>query len=379
MKKILAVAPDIHFKKLPKLFLGQFTMIKKRGLRTMTDIRINLYSDTQTKPTLAMRKAMMDAPVGDEQRFEDPSVNRLCAAVAELTGKEAAVFMPSGTMCNEIAIRVHCRPGDEIIADRSAHILNFEGGGPAALSGALIAPLAGERGVFSAEQVQAAIRKPNRYEPRSRLLVVEQTANLGGGTVWPLASLQAVAAAAQAAGLATHMDGARLPNAVVAAGIGFAAFAAPFDSVWIDLSKGLGCPVGAVLAGSAAFIDEVWWWKQRMGGAMRQAGILAAAGLYALEHHLERLADDHANARLFAERIADTPGIAVDPASVQTNMVYFDVAGTGLTAAAVSRALAAQGILIGAVDETSLRAVTHLDVGRADVDAAASALRGVCV
>ena len=343
----------------------------------MTAVRINLYSDTQTQPTAAMRKVMAEAPVGDEQRNEDPSVNQLCETVAELTGKEAAVFLPSGTMCNEIALRVHCRPGDEVIADKTSHILNFEGGGPAALSGVQIHPLQGERGIFDAAQVAAAVRlPPNRYFPRSRLVVVEQTSNFGGGSVWPLATIRAVADSARAHDLLLHMDGARLANAAVAAGVEIRDYAAPFDSLWIDLSKGLGCPVGAVLAGSRAFIDEVWFWKQRMGGAMRQAGILAAAGSYALAHHVERLADDHRNARRFAERIATIPGVAVDLEGVQSNIVFFDIAASGHKAGEVCERLQSQGILIGAMGDALLRAVTHLDVSTDDVDAAAAALEG---
>lgn len=344
----------------------------------MSQIRINLYSDTQTLPTPPMRKAMAEAPVGDEQRGEDPTVNRLCEAVAELTGKEAAVFLPSGTMCNEIALCVHCRPGDEIITDRTAHILNLEGGAPAALAGASIWPLEGTRGVFTAEQIQQAIRPESRHTPRSRLVCVEQTANLGGGTVWPLETLQAAAETARAHQLALHMDGARLFNAVIATGIKAQAYAAPFDSVWFDLSKGLGCPVGGVLAGSASFIEQAWWWKQRLGGAMRQAGILAAAGLYALENHIERLAGDHQNARLFAEQVAEIPGVSVALEAVETNIVFFDVTATGLSAAEVSEKLKTYGVLIGAMDKSRLRAVTHLDISRADVETAANALREIC-
>ncbi|QBQ53642.1 threonine aldolase family protein [Nitrosococcus wardiae] len=344
----------------------------------MSPIRINLYSDTQTLPTPAMRKAMAEAPVGDEQRGEDPSVNRLCEVVAELTGKEAAVFLPSGTMCNEIAICVHCRPGDEIITDRTAHILNLEGGAPAALSGASIWPLEGIHGVFTAAQLQQGIRPQSRHTPRSRLVCVEQTANLGGGTVWPLETIQAVAEMARTHQLALHMDGARLFNAVIATGIDAREHTASFDSVWFDLSKGLGCPVGGVLAGSAAFIEEAWWWKQRLGGAMRQAGILAAAGLYALEHHIERLAEDHRNARRFAEHIAEIPGISVALATVETNIVFFDVTATGLSAAEVSDKLKSYGVLIGATDKTRLRAVTHLDISQTDIETAAKALREIC-
>ena len=340
---------------------------------------INLYSDTQTLPTPAMREAMARAPVGDEQRMEDPSVNRLCDLTAALLGKEAAVFLPSGTMCNELAIRVHCRAGDEVIADRTSHIVNFEGGAPAALSGVMIAPLDGDRGVFSAEQVRAAVRDPaNRYAPRSRLVAVEQTANLGGGTIWSVKALQSVVEVAREHGLGTHMDGARMLNAAVGSGVPARELADGFDTVWLDLSKGLGCPVGAVLATSEDRIDEVWRWKQRLGGAMRQAGILAAAGIYALEHHVDRLADDHRLARRLAEGVAGIEGLDIDLASVESNIVYFRVAETdGRTAPAISADLAARRVSIGALGPRLLRAVTHLDVDAAGVDTALEALRAV--
>jgi len=340
---------------------------------------INLYSDTQTLPTPAMREAMVQAPVGDEQRMEDPSVNRLCEVVADLLGKESAVFLPSGTMCNELAIRVHCAPGDEVIADRTAHIVHFEGGAPAALSGVMIAPLDGERGVFTGEQARAAVRDPaNRYAPRSRLLAVEQTANLGGGTVWSIKALQAVTDVAHEYDLATHMDGARLLNAAAAAGMPAREFTRGFDTVWIDLSKGLGCPVGAVLATSRDRLDEVWRWKQRLGGAMRQAGILAAAGLHALDHHVDRLVEDHALARRFAEGVDGIPGLDVALDAVESNIVYFDVEeGAGRSAKEICASLAERGVSIGALGPQLLRAVTHLDVGAAEVDAALEALREV--
>ena len=343
----------------------------------MAENLINLYSDTQTRPTPAMRRAIAEAPVGDEQKGEDPSVNRLCAMTAELVGKEDAVFLPSGTMCNEIAILVHCRKGDEIIADKTAHIINSEAGGPAALAGALIRPLDGIRGVYTADQAEAAVRANSRYTPTTSMIAVEQTSNFGGGTVWPLETIRAIAEVARRHELALHMDGARLMNACVASGVAAADYAAPFDSLWIDLSKGLGCPVGGVLAGSADFIAQAWRWKQRIGGAMRQAGIVAAAGVYALENNVERLAEDHANARLLADRLAEVPGIAIDPATVETNIVFFDVAGTGLTAARLAERLADHGVRVGAMGEGLIRAVTHLDVTTEQVAEAAAAVKAV--
>ena len=335
---------------------------------------INLYSDTQTLPTPEMRRAIAEAPVGDEQQHRDPSVNALCDKVATLLGKESAVFLPSGTMCNEIAIQIHCRPGDEVIADRTAHLIVLEAGGPAAWSGASVYPVDGRAGVYSAAQARAAIRPRNRYMPRSTLIAVEQSANLGGGTVWPVEAIDALAALAAEHDLRMHMDGARLMNAVVASGVEARRFAAPFDSAWIDLSKGLGCPVGAVLAGSAAFIEEAWRIKQRMGGAMRQAGIIAAAGLYALDHHVARLADDHENARRFARGIAAVPGIEIDTERVETNIVLFRLSDSTASAAAFAARLEEAGLRISVLGET-LRAVTHLDLSRADIDSAVAIVR----
>jgi threonine aldolase len=343
----------------------------------MTANRINLYSDTQTKPTAAMRRAMAEAEVGDEQRGEDPTVNRLQERVAELLGKEAALFLPSGTMCNEIAIAVHCRPGDEVVCDRLSHIIVAEGGGPAALSGVMLYPIDTPRGIFTGDQVRRAVRFDSRYLPRSRLVSIENTANMGGGAVWPLAAVEDVAAAAREKGLAVHMDGARLMNAVVASGTPAKAYGAACDSIWLDLTKGLGAPVGAVLAGSKAFVAEAWRLKQRWGGAMRQAGIVAAGGLHALDHHVERLAEDHANAQALARGLAELPGIEIDPAAVETNLVYFGVAGTGLAPAEICARLEARGVLMGPTGPATIRAVTHLDVSRADVEAALAAMRSV--
>ncbi len=335
---------------------------------------IDLYSDTRTKPTPGMRRAIADAEVGDEQAMLDPSVNALCARVADLLGKEAAVYLPSGTMCNQIAARVHCRQGDEIILAASAHPIFAESGGPAALAGVMLRGLEGARGMFTAEQVRAAIHSPAfRHAPRSRLLEVENTTNVGGGAVWPLHQIEAVTGVAKEHGLACHMDGARLMNAVVASGTSAAEYAAPFDSLWIDFSKGLGAPVGAVLAGTRDFVHEAWRVKQQIGGAMRQAGIIAAACVYALDHHVDRLAEDHANARHLAEGLAEIRGVALDPASVETNIVWFEVEGR-LSAADVSTALREQGVLIGGYDQRRMRAVTHLDVTRADIDTALRAM-----
>jgi threonine aldolase len=343
----------------------------------MKAVRINLYSDTQSQPTPAMREAMASAEVGDEQQRLDPSVNTLCREVTELLGKEDALFLPSGTMCNQISLAVHCGAGDEIIADRSAHIINSEAGGPAVLSRSLVRALDGDSGVFNAEDVQKAIRSNSYHAPRSRLVVVEQTSNRGGGAIWPLSTLQGVATVARDHGLNLHMDGARLMNAVVASGIPAADFAATVDSLWLDLSKGLGCPVGAVLAGTHEFIDEAWRWKHRVGGAMRQAGIIAAAGSWALANHIERLAEDHDNARQFAKRISEIAGVQLVNEDVQTNLIFFDVSGSRLSAQDISARLREQGVWIGAIDSGRMRAVTHLDVNRDDVNEAADRLTEV--
>ena len=340
---------------------------------------IDLYSDTITRPTPEMRRFMCEAEVGDEQKGEDPTVNRLQEMVAELLGKEAAVFLPSGTMCNEIALKVHTRAGDEVLADRTSHVIHFEGGGPGLLAGVLVSALDGERGVFTGAQVRAATHPRSRYAPPTRLVSIENTSNLGGGRVWPLAAVQEVSRTARDLGLAIHMDGARLLNAVVASGTPARAYAAAVDSVWIDFSKGLGAPVGACLAGSRAFVEEAWRYKQAIGGAMRQAGIIAAGGVYALRHHVDRLAEDHDNAAALARGLAGLRGIALDPAHVETNIVIFDVTRPGLTAQALAdRLLAAPPhVRLSVMGERRLRAVTHLDVSRKQVDAAVEALAAV--
>ncbi len=321
----------------------------------------DFYSDTKTKPTTAMRQTVLDCEVGDEQKNEDPTTADLCSRVASLLGKETAVFLPSGSMCNEIAINVHTRPGDEILCERSSHIINFETGAPAAISSVMIGPIDGERGMFTPAQVREAVRLSSRYAPASALVCVEQTANMSGGSVWPVEQLHAVVAEAKAAGLRTHMDGARLMNAVVQSGILADEHAAGFDSVWIDFTKGLGAPVGAVLAGSEEFIAKAWRVKQRLGGAMRQSGIVASMCLYALDNHVERLADDHALAADLATRIGEM-ALVDRVLPVETNIVIFDLADLAPTAAQLVASLEADNLRIGAFGERRIRIVTHLDV-----------------
>jgi threonine aldolase len=335
-------------------------------------VRINLYSDTQTRPTPAMRQAMLRAEVGDEQAGTDPTVTALCERMAALLGKEASLFLPSGTMCNVVAILTHCRPGEEVIAHQTAHILTSEGGAHAAFSGVQIQPLPGPRGMFTAEQVRAAIRPRTRYAPPQRLLEVEQTANIGGGTIWPLAQLNEVAAVARAEGWATHMDGARLMNACIAAGIPAKDMAASFDSVWVDFTKGLGAPLGAVLAGSAEFIGAAWRWKQRLGGSMRQAGICAAACLHALDHHVDRLADDHRNAKALARGLRQMPGVAVE--EPDTNLVFFDTTGAGLPPPELISRLRREGVSLSLLGGR-VRACTHLDVTETMIEETLSLIR----
>jgi threonine aldolase len=333
----------------------------------MPDSVINLYSDTQTRPDEAMRQAMANAEVGDEQRGLDPTVNALCEEVAELLGKEAAVFLPSGSMCNQIAVRLHIRPlGDEMYLHRLAHPVNAESGGAAAISGAMVMPLDGEGGKFTADALRAHMRDPaDRHEPRSRLVTVEQTTNLGGGRVWPLAQIEEVLEVAKEFNLRTHLDGARLLNATVASGESAATYAAGFETAWIDFSKGLGAPIGACLAGSDELIEEAWRYKQMLGGSMRQAGFVAAAARYGLQHNVERLADDHANAKFLAEGLAEIDGVEIDPSTVETNIVIFDVADATDLHDKLKEAGVETSLLEGRV-----RMVTHLDVDRAGIETA---------
>jgi len=333
----------------------------------------DFYADTKTKPTPQMRRVVLDCVVGDEQKDEDPTTTELCARVAKLLGKEAAVFLPSGTMCNEIAIKVHTNPGDEVICEQSCHIINFETGGPAAISGVMIKALHGQNGMFTPEQVADAIRPNSRYMPQSTLLCVEQTANMGGGAIWPLEQLQAVAAVAKDAGMATHMDGARLMNAVAKTGISAATYAESYDTVWIDFTKGLGAPVGAVLAGSREFIAQAWRLKQQIGGAMRQSGIVASMCLYALDHHVDRLSDDNDLAQSLGDQISRL-SLVKEVLPVETNIVIFDLKDAAPTAAEIVAMLRNDGILAGAFGERRIRIVTHLDVDTAAGEALMTSL-----
>ena len=336
-------------------------------------MRVNLFSDTQTRPTEAMRRAIAEAEVGDEQRFADPTTIRLQERVAELLGHEAALFLPSGTMCNEIAIRLHIRPGgDELIAAANSHPVNYEAGGPAAFAAAMVRTIDTPTGIFSADELEAAVRPAgDRYGPRSRLVSVEQTTNLGGGRVWPLETVRSVLDVARAHDMRAHLDGARLMNAVVASGVPAAEWAGGFDTAWIDFTKGLGAPVGAVLAGSQELIDEAWRYKQMIGGALRQSGIVAAGCLHALDHHVDRLADDHANARALAEGIADLPGFKVQ--QPETNIVIADVPD----ATALVGALWDREVEVTPMGPTRIRCVTHLDVDAAGIERAVAAFREV--
>jgi threonine aldolase len=332
---------------------------------------INLFSDTQTRPTERMRAAIARAEVGDEQRGLDPTTSALQDRVAELLGHEAAVFLPSGTMCNEIALRIHVRPGgDEVIAERAAHVVDAEAGGPAQLSGAIVRTIEGDGGVFTPDQLDDAVRRrTDRYVPRSRVVAVEQTTNVGGGRVWPIETIDGVLEVARRHGLRTHLDGARLMNAVVASGVAARDYARGFDTAWIDFTKGLGAPVGAVLAGSLELIAEAWRWKQMLGGAFRQSGMMAAGCLHALDHHVDRLAEDHEHARLLASGLAALPGVTINPDTVETNIVIFEVDDAP---ALVERV--ADQVELWAADARRVRAVTHLDVTAADIERALGAV-----
>ena len=331
---------------------------------------IDLRSDTVTKPTEAMRAAMAAAEVGDDVYGDDPTVKSLEARTAALLGKEDAVFVPTGSMSNQIAIRTHTEPGDLVLIDQAAHIIRAEGGAAAALSGVTMKPLAGAGGIFSADDVDASLGRrhpfnPSTLSPRASLLCVESTHNGGGGAVWPLAEVRAVCHAARSQGLATHLDGARLWHATAASGVSERDYAASFDTVNVCFSKALGAPVGSALAGPKELITRARRFKQQFGGGFRQAGIIAAGALHALEHHREDLAQDIEYARLLAEGLAGMDGMSVDLASVQSNIVRFEI--TVIDAGLFATRCHERGVHMLPNGERGLRAVTHRDVGRDDV------------
>jgi threonine aldolase len=341
----------------------------------MPDPAIDLRSDTVTRPTAAMRAAMAAAEVGDDVFRDDPTVIRLEERVARLLGKEAALFVPSGTMSNQICVRVHTQPGDELICDVDCHIYNYEAGGPAVLSGVTCRTIDGDYGVLDVSQIADKIRPDNEHLVRTRLVCLENTHNRGGGRVYPLDKVVAISEWARANRLSLHLDGARLWNAIVATGVAAATWAGYFDSVSVCFSKGLGAPVGSALAGSRDFVARARRVRKLFGGGMRQVGVLAAAALHALDHHIDRLADDHRNAKVIAGAIADTPGLRLDPPQVETNLIWFNIEREVATAAELAARLKERGVLIHAAGPQRARACTHLDVSAATAERAAEAFR----
>jgi threonine aldolase len=332
---------------------------------------IDLRSDTKTKPTAGMRAAIASAEVGDEQRREDPTVNELERRTAELLGQEEAVFVPTATMANEIALRILGDPGDELIAEENAHLLLAELGGPAVHAQLMTRPVRGTAGRFGPDEIQRMVRRSDgTHVPQTRIVAIENTHNASGGRVWPLAEIETLVSTCRELGLSVHLDGARLLNAATASGVPAAEIGRLFDTVTLCLSKGLGCPLGALVAGSAELMASARRYKHQFGGAMRQAGIVAAAGVYALDHHVERLADDHARARQLAEGLHEA-GVAVDLEQVETNFVQIDVGAAGLDEAEALERLARDGVGLSLTPNPGvLRALTHLDVTDDDVERA---------
>ncbi len=338
---------------------------------------VDLRSDTVTKPTPGMREAMARAEVGDDVYDEDPTVHRLQERIAEMLGKEAALFVPSGTMSNQIAVRVHTRPGDEVLLEANCHIYNYEAGAPAVLSHVMCRPIPGRYGVLDVDDLDGMIRPPGEHYAQTRLVCLENTHNRGGGRIFPLENIERICKWAKEHGLRTHLDGARLFNACVATGIPPQRYAEHFDTVSVCFSKGLGAPVGSALCGPRELIQQARRIRKVFGGGMRQAGVIAAAALYALEHHIDRLAEDHANAQLLAQAIREIDGLQLDPPEVHTNIIWFHVRPTVASATQVAQAAKERGVLLGVAGPQTLRACTHLDVDRARVEYAAHVLRAV--
>ncbi len=328
---------------------------------------IDLRSDTVTRPTPEMRRAMYEAEVGDDVFGDDPTVNRLQERTAALLGKEAALFMPSGTMVNQVALLTHCHPGDEVYCEAGCHIRNYEGGAPAFLAGVMLNAIKGVRGAFTDTDVEPLLRPTDSHYPPSRLIWIENSANRAGGSIFPLAEIRKLRSLANREDLGFHLDGARLWNVAVATSTSEGELAKPFDTVGVCLSKGLGCPVGSLLAGSRDFIARAHRWRKRLGGGMRQVGILAAAGLYALDNHRARMSEDHDRAQKLAVTIAMLPDFDIDLESVQTNIVVFDVTRTGRSGPDIVRELKAEGLWATA-SGNRIRLVTHLDVNDDDID-----------
>jgi len=343
----------------------------------MTTKMIDLRSDTVTRPSPAMREAMAKADVGDDVFGEDPTVNRLQETVAGILGKEAALYVPSGSMGNQICIKTHTQPGDEVIAEAGAHVFNYETAGAAFLSNVQVHTIHGVHGQMALRDIKRAVRPSLYYMPRTRLICLENTHNRAGGTIYPIDGIREISGFAKNTGLRMHLDGARLWNASVATGISPKEYASHFDSVSVCLSKGLGAPVGSVIAGTRSFIEEARHFRKLFGGGMRQAGILAAAGLYALEHNVERLKEDHAKASLLADALSQIPGFAIDMASVQTNIIIMDVEKTGLDPEEIQMRLRQRNILLSLGNYMGLRAVTHMDVSTEQVKEAAAVIPAV--
>jgi threonine aldolase len=338
---------------------------------------VDLRSDTVTKPSPGMRQAMAEAEVGDDVFHEDPSVNRLEEMVAALYGKEAALYVASGTMANQLAIRAQTHHGDEIIMERTSHPFNSEAGALAALAGVQVNLLDGHHGIMDVEQIRAVVRTPNVHHAPTALICVENTHNRGGGSIWPLDNIRAIREFARSVSVPMHLDGARLMNACVSTGLTPKDYAQYFDSCTLCLSKGLGAPVGSLVIGSQEFIAKAHRFRKQFGGGMRQAGILAAAGIYALEHNVERLAEDHLNAKRLARGIAEIDGLAIDVNTVETNILYFGVRQPGLTVPILLERLKAEKVLMLGTGPNSLRAVVHLDVSKEGIDYAVAVLRKV--
>ena len=334
---------------------------------------IDLRSDTVTKPSPGMRRAIAEAEVGDDVLGDDPTVRRLEEVTAGLLGKEAGLFFPSGTQANATAVQIQSGPGTEVIVEEGCHIFNYEAGGAAMLSGAQLRPLAGVRGALRREQIEAAVRSYDPHFPQTRLVCLENTHNRAGGAVYPIAMMEEVGSFCRARGIRVHLDGARLMNAVAASGVAATRYAAVADTVSLCLSKGLGAPVGTCLTGTADAMERARFARKRLGGGMRQAGILAAAGLYALQHNVDRLAEDHAHARRLAEGLAELRALRIDPAEVETNIVRFEMAPGAPPAERLVDALAAEGVLLLTTGPRSMRAVTHHDVSGADIETALTA------